>query len=319
CPALAGGVGMVSVQEGSPALVAHRLGDAGELGPPLIQIVDIAVRPRRPDNLRHRIGELAEPLLAVPKGDLSQLTLAHIAEIDRQPVWRRVGMHLVPAVVRCIKMLERDRHVLFDSAAVAALQPGAEGVWVLAPMVPAEKVFPATPQQDFCLAVDVGEPPVVVECAERVGDAFQDRASALLLLSGLGLGALPLSDVPGKAAGVDELPIAPQHAGVDEDLFDRAILAAEPSWILFQLFICPQSIEDVADHVLVSVKLSDRMTDVFIPAVAEHVQFGLIGPKNCSIWTHPMQPDGRTLEKVSQLLLAPPEFVFRGLSLHELP
>src|SRR6185437_16676915 len=183
----------------------------------------------------------------------------------------------------------------------------------------AEKVFPATPQQDFCLAVDVGEPPVVVECEERVGDAFQDRASALLLLSGLGLGALPLSDVPGKAAGVDELPIAPQHAGVDEDLFDRAILAAEPSWILFQLFICPQSIEDVADHVLVSVKLSDRMTDVFIPAVAEHVHFGLIGPKNCSIWTHPMQPDGRTLEKVSQLLLAPPEFVFRGLSLHELP
>ena len=78
CPKLAGGRSVVGVQEGPPALITHHLWQASELRPPAIQVIDIAVRSRGPDNLRHGVGELSEPLLALPQGDLGPLPLGDI-------------------------------------------------------------------------------------------------------------------------------------------------------------------------------------------------------------------------------------------------
>ena len=193
-PPLAGGRGVVGVQDRPPAVVAHRLRQAGELGPAAVQVVDVAVRSGGPDDLRHGVGKLAEPLFALPQDDLGPLPLAHVPEVDGQPVRRRVGMALVPAVVRRVEKLERDGDVLGHRTAVVPLHVGSEGVGILLPMVLADQVVPTAAQQHFRLPVDVGEPPVPVQGAERIGDALQDRA-------GLRLGSLRL--LFGPLAGGD--------------------------------------------------------------------------------------------------------------------
>ena len=77
-------------------------------------------------------------------------------------------------------------------------------------------------------------------------------------------------------------------------------------------------LEDVADHVLVGVEVGDGATDVLLPAVAEHVQFGPVGPQDDPVRPDPMQADGGILEEVGKLLLALPQFVLGGLPLDEL-
>ncbi len=177
------------MQEGPPALITHRLRQPGELRPAAIQVIDIAVWSRGPDDLRHGVGELSEPLLLLPH---------------------------------------------------------------------------------------------------------------------LGFGPLPLGDIPGEAASVDELAVPPQHAGVDQYFLDRAVLAPQAGRILGQLLPRLQPLEDVADHFLVDMELGDGATDVLFPAVAEHVQFGSVSPEDRSVRPDPVQPDGRILEEVGELLLASP-------------
>src|SRR5437588_3453549 len=76
----------------------------------------------------------------------------------------------------------------------------------------------------------------------------------LFLLGRLSLGPLPLSDISGEAARVHELSIAPKHARVDQHLLDRTVLAPKPRGIFSQLLARLQSLENVADHLLVGMK-----------------------------------------------------------------
>src|SRR5678816_2996491 len=51
---------VVRVQDWFPALFAVTFGEPGEFVPALVVIIDVAVSPRRPDNLRHSVGELPQ-------------------------------------------------------------------------------------------------------------------------------------------------------------------------------------------------------------------------------------------------------------------
>src|SRR4051812_44409712 len=82
CPTYAGGLSVIGVQYALPALVTHRLWQPGEFRPPAIQVVNITVRACSPDDLRHGVGELPEPLLGIPQGDFRALPLAHVPEVD---------------------------------------------------------------------------------------------------------------------------------------------------------------------------------------------------------------------------------------------
>ena len=118
----------------------------------------------------------------LPQGDLGPLPLAHVPEVDGQAVRRRVGVDLVPAVVRRVERLERDGDVLGHRPAVAAVEVGPHGGGELLPDVLPQQVVPGPAQQDLGLPVDVGEPPVPAQAEEGVGDALQDRPGPLLLL-----------------------------------------------------------------------------------------------------------------------------------------
>ena len=62
-----------------PALLADfPMGDPGELVPPAVEVLELAVGPHRPDDLRHRIGQLPQPGLAFAQGSLiaAQLLIA---------------------------------------------------------------------------------------------------------------------------------------------------------------------------------------------------------------------------------------------------
>ncbi len=80
-----------------------------------------------------------------------------------------------------------------------------------------------------------------------------------------------LSDVPREAASMDKTAIVPHDAGIDQNILDRSVLAPQPRGILGQLFSRRQPIEDVADHVPISMKFGDGTTQVFFPGVAKHV------------------------------------------------
>src|SRR5947209_8088051 len=65
-PAVQGPLHVVGVQDRRPALVtAAALAEAGELVPPAVEVVEVAVRSGRPDDLRHGVGQLPEPPLAL--------------------------------------------------------------------------------------------------------------------------------------------------------------------------------------------------------------------------------------------------------------
>jgi hypothetical protein len=68
---------------------------------------------------------------------------------------------------------------------------------------------------------------------------------------------------------VDELFVPEQHAGVDQYVFDRPVLALEPGRVLVEFLPDLQAVQDVADRGLISVELCDRTTNILIPAIAE--------------------------------------------------
>src|SRR5688572_2481675 len=51
--------------------------EARVIEPRLVVVIETAIRPRGPDDLRHAVGEKAVALLARPQGGCAQLNLAH--------------------------------------------------------------------------------------------------------------------------------------------------------------------------------------------------------------------------------------------------
>ena len=64
-PILRSPILVVGVEHAAPTLAVCRpLGHPGVLVPPAVEVLVVPVRPRHPDHLRHRVGQLPEPGLA---------------------------------------------------------------------------------------------------------------------------------------------------------------------------------------------------------------------------------------------------------------
>ena len=147
-----------------------------------------------------------EPLLALPQRLLGPLPPGHVPEVHREAVRGRVGVDLIPAVVRRVERLERDGDVLVHRPAIGVVELGPHGGGEFLPQVLAEQVVLGAAQQCLGLPVDVGEPPVPPHGVEGIGDALQDRPGLLPGPSDLRLGPPPLADVPEDQDGPDDPP-----------------------------------------------------------------------------------------------------------------
>src|SRR5688500_14217023 len=116
------------MQQLAPGLVAYGTWLAGKFGPPLVEIIDTAGRVSRPHDLRHCVGELAETMLAVAKRHLVPFALTDVAKVHRQTPRRGVGMHVVPTIVRRVKMLECHGDVFGRRAAECMLDFGPQRI-----------------------------------------------------------------------------------------------------------------------------------------------------------------------------------------------
>jgi hypothetical protein len=151
------------------------------LEPPPVVVVERAVRPGRPHDLRHRVGQLPEPLLARPQRVLGPPAIGHVLEVHAQPVRGRVrpaprttGRAAAGRTRRTGPSSRRP------SPGGTALEVRAGGGRELLPEVAAEQPAPRPRQHPLGLGVHVREPPRPVDREERVGDALEDRPGPLV-------------------------------------------------------------------------------------------------------------------------------------------
>src|SRR5439155_9894754 len=107
---------------------------------------------------------------------------------------------------------------------------------------------------------------------------------------------------------MNELAIFLHHAGVNQNMADRAIFGPHARFIVMQRLAASQSLQDVFDHLLIDVKFCDGVADVLVAGVTEDFELGSIRPQNDSVRANPMEGSGGVLKKVSELMFAPPEF-----------
>ena len=69
------------------------------------------------------------------------------------------------------------------------------------------------------------------------GRRFQFGGKLLLALTQRRFSLLTLRDIPGEASGVDERAVLPQHAGVDQHVLDRPVVAPESGRVLVRLCV----------------------------------------------------------------------------------
>lgn len=82
---------------------------------------------------------------------------------------------------------------------------------------------------------------------------------------------LTVSNVPRKAAGVDETVMLPQNIRRDEDMLDGAVFCSEPRLVILQDLFPAQSSKNVFDHRSIDMEFGDVMADVFPAAITEEV------------------------------------------------
>ena len=118
------------------------------------------------------------------------------------------------------------------------------------------------------------------------------------------LGALLLGDVAGEAAGVDETAVLPQHAGVDEHVLDRAVLAAHPRLVVAHLLArpqpragCPRSRPGRRGTRRCGGRCTRRRSN-------RAGQLGLVRPQDGAVRPDPVQPHRGVVEEVGELPLA---------------
>ena len=156
------------------------------------------------------------------------------------------------------------------------------------------------------------EPDLVEPGALAVGPAdphhhrrgIGHQAEALFALAQSALGALARGDVEGEAARVHEAAVFPVHAGADQHVANRAVLAAQACGALVQVFAGSQAVEDRACGVGVDMKFGDIVADDLFGAVAEHLQFGPVDADDPAVRAKPVHADGRVLEEIDQLAFA---------------
>src|SRR5437879_5724819 len=110
-------------------------------------------------------------------------------------------------------------------------------------------------------------------------------------------GELSLRDVTGETSAMDKLPLLPKDVCAHLDVFDRAVLAAQPGIVVMQCFSAIKPRENVVDRVGISVKLRDVMAQVFLTFVAQQLEFGPICAQNNSVLSNPMETNGGIFKK----------------------
>ena len=106
-----------------------------------------------------------------------------------------------------------------------------------------------------------------------------------------------------EAAAVDEPPLLPQPAGVDQHVLDRAVLAPQPGRVLAQGLAPAEPGQEVVDHLPVGVELGDVAANELLGAVAEERRLGPVDPQHRAVRADPVQAQGGGLDEVAQLPL----------------
>lgn len=105
------------------------------------------------------------------------------------------------------------------------------------------------------------------------------------------LGEPALADVDGEASRVGESAVLGLRARVDQDVSDRAILAAQARLERAQRLPSRETGEHVAGDVGVDVELGDAPAHVLARRVAEERQLGRVGPQDRAVRCQPVDGD----------------------------
>ena len=92
---------------------------------------------------------------------------------------------------------------------------------------------------------------------------------------------------------------------------DRAVLGAQPHFLIAHVLAASQPIEDRGDLLLVDVELGDVVADVLRLRVAEQLELRAVGALDDAVGPHPVQAHHRAAEEVVEL-----GFVAANLHLH---
>ena len=143
----------------------------------------------------------------------------------------------------------------------------------------------------------------------RLAGAGQFKHGAVFIGAGAHglLGDLLLAHIAGEAAAVDEPAMLPQHVGIQQRVLDGSVIAAQPHRIIDQGFAAREPLQQIGHDVLVSVELGQRMPDVLLRGIAQHLELRLVGAEDDAVGADPMHADGGVLEKVVEIRLAAPQ------------
>jgi hypothetical protein len=100
---------------------------------------------------------------------------------------------------------------------------------------------------------------------------------------------------------VHEAAVLEPHAGVDQDVANRVILAPEPRGAVADVLAGGQSAQDVGDHVGVDVELGDVVADVLLGGVPQEVELSLVGAENGTVRPEEVQGQRSVLEEVLEI------------------
>src|SRR5579884_1064889 len=151
---------------------------------------------------------------------------------------------------------------------------------------------------------------------QDLSDSQARTATACQVVQGI-LGPPAVGDVTGEAAGVDEFAILPEHVGVDENMLDGTVLAAQPGLVFPQRLSGGQFAQNAFKYLLIGVEFGDGTAQVLLATVAEQVQLRLVHPKDNAVGPNPMESQCRILEEVGKLLFTTAERFLRFLALEQ--
>ncbi len=103
---------------------------------------------------------------------------------------------------------------------------------------------------------------------------------------------------------MDERALLAEDVGVDQDVLHRPVLASHAGLVVAQARVAGEALEEVVDRLPVGPELGDGVADVLVPAVAQQVELGPVGPQDGAVPAQPLHPLGRVIDEVLQLLLA---------------
>lgn len=151
----------------------------------------------------------------------------------------------------------------------------------------------------------------------RLGDAnrcrFVRRGQPIIALLARRLGQVDTGHVNREAARIEELAVLEPAIGGDGDVLDRTVLGLQSRGITFQALATAQFAQDVANHRLIDMKISDGPANVFVRRIPQQGQFGLVGTQDDAVATDDVQADGAVFEEVFQVGILAPQLLLQGV------